>query len=357
MPEIELPITRYYGSKRKLVDRIWNEIERLNLEFDSVLDVFGGTGIFSYYSKIKGKRVIYNDIFRFNSLIGKKLVEDSTNDLTYDEAVALLSPQPGIAYDNVVQRNFSGIYYTDSENQQIDIFIQNANMLDDPNKKLSAYYIIFQSCIIKRPYNLFHRNNLNMRTGYNGGGFGNKITWERSFEELFSRFIAELDQFTFDNGRDNLVTNFSALDCHEVADLVYIDPPYFSLKGSHTTYHSKYHFLEGLAHYEEIEAHINNQKKNKEIEINNSNEFERGASFLTELEELILMHQNSHIVISYRNNGKPSIQEIEDLMVRCKPNHKVYTINLGVYGYALSKSNLTNSEYLIIGTNHLIGEE
>ncbi|MCX2573335.1 DNA adenine methylase [Pedobacter sandarakinus] len=353
MPEINLPITRYYGSKRKLVDRIWNEIERLGLEFDSVLDVFGGTGIFSYYSKIKGKRVIYNDIFLFNSLIGKKLIENVTNNLTYNEAVELLLPQPGIIYDNVIQRNFSGIYFTDSENQQIDIFIQNTNRLIDPNKKLSAYYILFQSCIIKRPYNLFHRNNLNMRTGYTGGGFGNKTTWERSFEDLFLRFIEELDEFTFDNGRNNLVTNDSALNCTEVADLVYIDPPYFSLNGSHTTYHSKYHFLEGLAHYEDIEAHINSQKKNKQIEINNSDEFEKGATFLPQLEKLILMHQHSHIVISYRNNGKPSIKDIEYLMVKCKPNYEVYTINLGMYGYALSKSNLTNSEFLVIGTNHL----
>ena len=59
MPKLKLPITRYYGSKRKLVERIWNEIELLGLEFNSVLDVFGGTGIFSYYSKVKGKRVVF----------------------------------------------------------------------------------------------------------------------------------------------------------------------------------------------------------------------------------------------------------------------------------------------------------
>lgn len=91
-----------------------------------------------------------------------------------------------------------------------------------------------------------------MRLNYAGGNFGNKKTWERPFEELFSRFITELDEFTFDNGQPNRAVNSSALNCHEIADLVYIDPPYFNSKGHHTTYHSKYHFLEGLAHYSYI---------------------------------------------------------------------------------------------------------
>jgi len=352
MPKIKLPVTRYYGSKRKLIEKIWSEIENLGLEFNTVLDVFGGTAIFSYYSKVKGKNVIYNDIFTFNTLIGRKLIEQTSNELTYDHAVALLQPLPNRIYLNTIQENFEGIYFTNEENAQIDIFIQNANALENDNQRLSAYYLLFQSCIIKRPYNLFHRNNLSMRLNYNGGNFGNKKTWERPFDELFSRFISELDEFTFDNGQVNRAVNSSALNCNEVADLVYIDPPYFSSKGSHTTYHSKYHFLEGLANYAEIVNNINLEKNNKEIIINKSEEFERPARFLHDLEQLILNHINSIIVISYRNNGVPSIQEITNLLIQCKPGCQVHTIDLGMYGYALNKSNKVNNEFLIIGTNN-----
>jgi len=42
---MNLPSTRYYGSKRKLVGNIWNALESKHVEFDSVLDLFGGTGI------------------------------------------------------------------------------------------------------------------------------------------------------------------------------------------------------------------------------------------------------------------------------------------------------------------------
>jgi adenine-specific DNA-methyltransferase len=354
MPTVRLPVTRYYGSKRKLVESIWNELQLLELDFDSVLDVFGGTATFSYYAKLQGKRVIYNDIFRFNSFIGKKLIEHTSNDLTYEEALALLQPVTNKIYRRTIQDNFQGIYFTDEENEQIDIFIQNAAEIPDENRRLSAYYLIFQSCIIKRPYNLFHRNNLYMRTNYQGGNFGNKKTWERTFEELFQRFIEELDEFTFDNEQQNLSVNYSALNCNQVADLVYIDPPYFNSRGHHTTYHAKYHFLEGLANYDQIENNINVEKRNKEIQINRSQEFENSASFLVELEELIMMHQGSNVVISYRNNGRPTIGEIEEVMIRCKPNHKVHVLDLGIYGYALNKTNAINNEFLIVGTNQLV---
>lgn len=352
MPKVKLPVTRYYGSKRKLVERIWNEIENLGLTFDSVLDLFGGTAIFSYYSKVKGKKVTYNDIFSFNTAIGKKLIQETSNELSYDEAIALLEPKSGHIYKTVIQDNFKGIYFTDAENEQVDLFIQNANLLENESKRLSAYYILFQSCIIKRPYNLFHRNNLNMRLNYNGGNFGNKITWERTFEELFSRFLIELDEFCFDNERDNRAVNSSAADCYEHADLVYIDPPYFSSSRNHTTYHSKYHFLEGLANYDQIIDHINYEKNNKELTINKSDQFERKETFLVELEELILRHHQSIIVISYRNNGIPSIQAIHDLMVQCRPHQQVHVLDLGIYGYALNKKNQFNNEFLVIGTNN-----
>jgi adenine-specific DNA-methyltransferase len=351
MSKIKLPITRYYGSKRKLVEKIWNEIENLGIEFNSVLDIFGGSAIFSYYAKAKGKRVIYNDIFKFNSFIGKKLIEQTSNELSYERAISLLNPIPGRIYKSTIQENFEGIYFTRSENAQIDNFIQNANNLENENQRLSAYYILFQACIIKRPYNLFHRNNLSMRTNYKGGGFGNKKTWERTFEELFARFIVELDEFTFDNGQNNLSVNSNALNCNETADLVYIDPPYFNANRNHTTYHSKYHFLEGLANYNEIEENIDFTKPIRSININKSDEFEKSATFLLELEKLIIIHQNAIIVVSYRNNGRHTISQISELMIKCKPNYQVHTLDLGLYVYALNKSNRFNNEFLVIGTN------
>ena len=62
---MRLPVTRYYGSKRKLVDKIWEALQEQQVQFNSVLDVFGGTGIVSYYMLKKGKQVFYNDILLY----------------------------------------------------------------------------------------------------------------------------------------------------------------------------------------------------------------------------------------------------------------------------------------------------
>lgn len=350
MPDIVLPQTRYYGSKRKIVDKIWNLIvNEAGLEFDSVLDVFGGSASFAYYAKLHQKLVFYNDIFQFNFLIGKKLIEQNSNELTYENAIRLFEKIPGINYLNHISEYYNDIYFTEEENKQIDIYIQNVLSLANENLKCSALYILFQSCLMKRPYNLFHRKNLNMRLNYTSGNFGNKQTWERSFEELFLRFINELDQVCFDNGRLNSSHNFNALSCHLYSDLVYIDPPYFK-KESTTSYHSKYHFLEGLVNYYEIPNYIDFEKNNREISINFSKEFEDKKEFLNDLRSLISNHLQSHIVISYRNNGIPSIEAIGDLLSTFDI-FEVYGYNLGKYNYALNKNNNLNEEVLFVCKN------
>lgn len=350
MPDIVLPQTRYYGSKRKIVDKIWNIIvNEANLEFDSVLDVFGGSASFSYFAKINQKQVLYNDIFQFNTIIGRKLIEQNTNELTYENAVELFDRVPGINYLNHITEYYNDIYFTDEENNQIDVYIQNVLALENENIKCSALYILFQSCLMKRPYNLFHRRNLNMRLNYTRGNFGNKKTWERSFEELFIRFIKELDQVCIDNGKLNTAHNFNAINCPLNADLVYFDPPYFK-KESSTSYHSKYHFLEGLVNYYDIPENINFNKNNREIVINASREFEDKNNFLNNLRILINNHLNSHIVISYRNNGIPTIEEIIELLREFNV-FEVLEYNLGKYNYALNKNNNVNEEILLVCRN------
>lgn len=348
--ERKLPVTRYYGSKRKLIKRIWQVFDELNIQFDSVLDVFGGSGIFSYYSKCNNKDVTYNDIFKFNCYIGKALLENPSATLDSDKILNLLKEREGLVYKNTIEYNYKDIYFLDEENHLIDIVVQNINLdLNDEFEKASAYYILFQTCLIKRPFNLFHRKNLSLRTNHTVSNFGNKVTWEKSFHDLFRQFLNELKDVQFNNGKNNNITNLSALNCDTKADLIYIDPPYFNSKGSHLSYHSRYHFLEGLANYNELEHFISLEKNNKEIRINNLIEFESRLSFCNDLRDLISKHHNSVIVISYRNMGYPSIEEIKNILSEFKSEENIYVINLGEYSYALNRSRIKANEFLIIG--------
>lgn len=95
---MNLPVTRYYGSKRKLTESIWSVLQERNIQFDSILDLFGGTGIISYYMLVKRKRVIYNDIFLFNCKIAQALLATSRNSFTETDALNLFNRVEGRNY-------------------------------------------------------------------------------------------------------------------------------------------------------------------------------------------------------------------------------------------------------------------
>ena len=71
----EFPSTRFQGSKLKIVDWIWDNVKVL--EFNSVLDAFGGTGCVGYMFRKNGKQIFYNDSLKFNYYVGLALIENS----------------------------------------------------------------------------------------------------------------------------------------------------------------------------------------------------------------------------------------------------------------------------------------
>ena len=340
-----LPVTRYYGSKRKLVDKIWDVLEERHLEFDSFLDVFGGTGIMSYNMARHGKNVIYNDIFAFNCKIAEALLATPCGTFTSQDALSLLQPVVGRDYKHYVEDIFRGIYYKDVENKAIDTVVQNIAHLPQP-QQASAYYTLFQSCLIKRPFNLFHRRNLNLRENHTESSFGNYVTWEKSFETLFRQFADELNRFQFQQVPDVAIVNYSALECPYVADVVYIDTPYFNKKQGNLSYHSRYHFLEGLVYYDEIPAQVNYNKANREIEIHKNAEFETRSNYMNDLNELLGHYPDSTLVMSYTSEGYPSIEELEAVLQRHKEH--VETIYFGKYSFALNRSNKDRQEVLFV---------
>lgn len=340
-----LPVTRYYGSKRKLVEQIWDVLQKRHIEFDTFLDVFGGTGIMSYNMANHGKTVTYNDIFSFNCKIAEALLSTPSGTLSCEEALMLLNPVNEREYHHYIEDIFSGIYYTDEEDRTIDIVVQNIMHLP-LRQQASAYYVLFQSCLIKRPFNLFHRRNLNLRENHVKSNFGNYVTWEKSFETLFKQFTDELNQFQFQQIPDVKIVNYSALECPNVADLIYIDTPYFNKKSSTVSYHARYHFLEGLVYYNDIPAHVNYDKVNREIQIHKSAEFERRANYLKDLNELLGHYPDSIILMSYTSEGYPTIGELEAMLHRHKQH--VETTYFGKYSFALNRNNQNRQEVMFI---------
>jgi adenine-specific DNA methylase len=123
------PSTRFQGSKLKVVDWIWDAIK--DLDFYSTLDAFGGTGCVGYMLKQKGKKVTCNDVLKFNWYIGLSLIENDAEKLLKKEVDFLLTRHDGIKYPTFVYDTFKNIYFTDEENQWIDMVVTNIGLLDD----------------------------------------------------------------------------------------------------------------------------------------------------------------------------------------------------------------------------------
>ena len=343
---MQLPVTRYYGSKRKLVEKIWDVLMARQIGFNSVLDLFGGTGVVSYYMAARGKEVIYNDVLQFNCMIARALLQSHRGVLNEETMLGLLHEMPDFKYHRYVEELYHDIYYLDEENRQIDLVAQNIPLLP-PAVQPSAYYVFLQSCMIKRPFNIFHRKNLSLRTNFTTAKFGNKKTWEIPFDDLFVRFTRELNRFQFERLPQSRIENVSALNLHNRADLVYIDTPYFSQKGTNVSYHSRYHFLEGLINYDNIPENINRAKNNLELNLHQCDEFEQKATFMHNLDALLTMHEDSIIALSYTSDGYPSIEALADLMAHHKPH--VEAVSLGKHPFALNHNNANREEFLILG--------
>ncbi len=345
----EFPTTRYQGSKRKLVYWIWEGLR--GIKFDTALDAFGGTASVSYLFKRMGKAVTYNDKLHFNYLVGKAIIENDEVILTDEDIDWLVRSHDNGCYTDFISDHFQGMYYMDHENRWLDMVNSNILQMVETDKKVLqykqslAYYALFQACLVKRPFNLFHRSNLGLRTSNVKRTFGNKVAWEKPFEILFRRFVQEANRLVISTDVRCSALNRSAFDIDpDGYDAVYLDPPYLRSTGSNETsdYFRCYHFLEGMSQYSDWASLLCARKQNT------GSDFTLGSAHGI-FEELLARFRHSVLIISYKRGGIPSIEFIVTCLKRL--GKKVNTKSVH-YSYALNHQNgdaKKNREVLIIG--------
>lgn len=307
------PATRYYGSKRKLLPWIYDHIR--GLQFDTVLDALGGTASVSLLFKAMRKNVSYHDGFKFNQDVGRTLL---SNSVALSRADLLDFLRKIVPRHGFIAEKFAGVYYTDKENSWLDGFAQKLQNDPTPKKKASLLrYLLYQACLKKRPFNLFHRANLHLRTKRNVyRSFGNHTTWERSFQHHILQAYDELSPI-FPTPTESTILPSGNVDRLKPGyDLVYIDPPYINTVSRYNRddYWRRYHFLEGLADYEKWEARID---PTSDIGLLRQplwmSDWSSKATFPDRLFSLIETHRKSLVVLSYVTNAHPQEAEIKRL--------------------------------------------
>jgi len=338
----KFPRTRYQGSKLKLIK--WIESILKTIEFDSVLDAFSGTCSVSYSLKKMNKMVFCNDILNFNYVIAKALIENKNTQISQKDFESVIEKKNSLNYKFFIRDTFKDIYYLDEENEWLDIVVQNILKISDKYKRSMLFWALYQSCISKRPYNLFHRKNLYVRTSNVKRNFGNKTTWDKSFKSHMIKFLKEINEAIFDNGHKNKVFNKDVFDLDVKPDLIYIDTPYIPSKGTLTNYRNFYHFLEGITDYHNWEEKIDFNSKHKKL-YDKYNIWNDKRNIYNGFVKLIDKFNQSKILISYRGDGIPTIDELINILKREGKKVRVEKID---YKYVLSRKN-NLKEYLLIG--------
>ena len=212
-------------------------------------------------------------------------------------------------------------------------------------KKAIAYHCIYQAALSKRPFNLFHRSNLSLRTTEGvSRTFGNKKTWDKGFQELFRKFSEEQSAKLISSPRENRVMNDDIMRIrkHDF-DLVYLDPPYRkNAFESAIDYQFFYHFLEGITLYDSLTTNVDLTKKTRPV----SFEKNTWSSNLEDFSKIFSKFRDSIIVVSYWTPGYPTVDELCKLLSKYKNKVEVYKKK---HSYSLSKSNKESYEVLIVG--------
>jgi len=313
--EIELaiskfPKTRYYGSKRRLLNWIYHAIK--DLSFNTVLDGFGGTASVSLLFRSMGKQVYYHDALLCNTISAEALLADEFPFSNINDAYQFIeSIRPEYGF---IAKTFPNMYYTDDENEWLDGAAKAIQAIDNPLQRSAYFYCLFQACLKKRPFNLFHRANLNLRLNKEvNRSFGNLVTWERSFPTLMNESINDLTNIK------KCKTTSIILESGDIArldpgyDLVYFDPPYVRKTKTGDDYLRRYHFLEGLSIYEQWETSINRESSNKTFQpIDHLTKWQSKRVFRELLYDAIEKHKKSIVVLSYISNAYPEEKDISD---------------------------------------------
>lgn len=332
------PQTRYMGSKRRMLSPIWEAVARF--EPKSAVDLFSGSGVVSYMLKAQGLKVLSNDYMWMSATFAKALVENSGTTLSKEEAEALL--RPSAASDGFVANTFEGLYYTDADNERIDDIRANIRLMDDKYKRAIAMMALIRACTKKRPRGIF---------SYTGHRYDDgRRDLQISMEEQFLEAVDAINEAVFDNGMPNVSVQGDALALEaEHADLVYIDPPYYS-KISDNEYVRRYHFVEGLARdWKGVE--IQEHTKTKKFK-SYPTPFSTEAGAEDAFDRLFGRYADSVIVVSYSSNCLPDRETMVSMLTKYKKHVDVipvdYTYGFGNQAAAKTHRNRVK-EYLFIG--------
>lgn len=334
----DYPQLRFMGSKHRLLPWIHEVLSEV--EFDTALDAFSGSGCVAYLFKSMGKEVAANDFLHFTSLLSTALVENSEESLRPKDVEQLLAVPA--RHESFIEETFQGIFFTVEDLRFLDQVWANLRKLRNPHRKAIALAALIRSCLKRQPRGVFTVAGDPER--YKDGRRDLRLS-------LRDHFIEQVEVFNrgvFDNGRNNSASWGDVFDVSpDGFDLVYMDPPYVP-RADDNCYIKRYHFLEGLSRYWEGVTLLEDSRVRKIKKPYTPFSYRKDS--LAAFDRLFSHFRRSTLALSYSSNGYPDLDVLVDLMHRYKKSvhvfEKEHRYHFGTHS-AVNRSVV--SEYLILG--------
>ena len=288
MPKMEIHTfniknRRYLGSKAKLLPFIHEIVEKECENFDSFLDLFGGTGNVAWSFNERDKKVMVNDILEANYLsyitfFGKQSVDK-------DKITILLKRYNRTAEceDNYFSKNFAGTFFSEDNCKKIgfirdDIERRFANKeLNEREKAMLVTSLIY--AMDKIANTVGHYDAYRMK-----GNLNRDLILE----------MPEIPENGINDNNEIYKEDANKLIKHLNADIVYIDPPYNSRQ-----YCDAYHLLENVASWKKPKVFGTARKMDRSSL--KSDYCSKKAPIV--FDELIKNIKAKYILVSYNNMG------------------------------------------------------
>lgn len=330
------PPTRFMGSKEALLDPLSTIL--CDLGGTSVLDLFSGSGVVSHRLKVLGKAVVSNDQMAMCAAFTQAMVANDSLTLSPRQIASLTSPRDD--GDGFVAATFQGLYFSDADNRLIDGARAAIRRLRSSPLRALARTALIRACLKKRPRGIFTYTGMRYDDG--------RRDLRLSLADHIAEQAAAVNAAVFTGAHPCLARHGDALSCADRADVVYMDPPYFSPL-SDNEYVRRYHFLEGLARDwkgVEIQWHTKTRKFARY-----PTPFGTADGAVAAFERLFQTHADAAIVVSYSSNALPDRDALTTLMKRFKRHVDVVDLPHR-YSVGTQKSDQRNAvqEYLFIGT-------
>ncbi|MCI8273149.1 MAG: Dam family site-specific DNA-(adenine-N6)-methyltransferase [Clostridia bacterium] len=238
MEKLDINNRRYLGSKNKLLGFIEKIIEENCSEYNSFLDIFGGTGVVANAFNKENKKIYINDILKSNYCSYKAWFSNEEFDSKKIENIIYKYNAIDDVKDNYFSENFGNKYFSMEDSKKIGM------IREDIETKFKNKEINSREKSILITSLLYSVDRI-----ANTVGHYDAYIKKDKINNCFKMIPLDIKE---DNR--NIGNEIYNMDCNELAkkiksDIVYIDPPYNSRQ-----YSDAYHLLENLAEWKKPEV-------------------------------------------------------------------------------------------------------